>query len=137
MHLVVESFRTSTDDFRWSMSRGDLRKHEVLLNLAIYFRRTGVMAAETRFDGPLEGLLIIHARRHASFEWRTPAGAGTLIFSDKDHDLDFDIVRDICQSVAGDDSRLEREYPKKELRQFLDTMETRRDEGDAGSGREK
>lgn len=136
MGLVVESFRASTDDFRWSMSRSDLRKHELLMNLSYFFRRAGAMAVETRFEGPLEGLLIIHDRRRASFEWRTPAGTGTLMFSQKDNDLDLDQVRDVCQSVAEDDSRLSASYSKKELRQFLDAMETTRNESDA-DGREK
>src|SRR5262249_62108238 len=67
MHLVVESFRTSTDDFRWTMSRSELRKHELLLNLAYHFRRGGAMSVETRFDGLLEGMLIMQSRRQASF----------------------------------------------------------------------
>src|SRR5262249_48603096 len=65
MHLVVESFRASTDDFRWTMSRSELRKHEVLLNLAFSFRRGGAMSVETRFDAPLEGVLIMQSRRQA------------------------------------------------------------------------
>jgi hypothetical protein len=128
MHLAVETFRASTDDFRWSMSRSELRRHQILLNLAIFvFRRGGAMAVETRFDGPLEALLILQSRRLASFQWRTPSGIGTLMFSDKDQDLDMDVVRDICQSVSCDDSRLAAPYSKKELQELLDTIETRRD----------
>jgi len=133
MHLIVECFRASTDDFRWSMSRSALRKHETLLQMGYYFRRGGVMAVETRFDGPLEGLLILHTRRQASFEWRTPSGAGSLMFADKDRDLDLDMLRDICQSVACDDNRLAASYSKKELRDFLETMEIVRDESDPGT----
>jgi hypothetical protein len=132
MHLIVECFRASTDDFHWSMSRSALRKHEALLQMGSYFRRGGVMAVETRFDGPLEGLLIFHTRRQASFEWRTPGGAGSVLFADKDQDLDRDMLRDICQSLACDDSRLAASYSKVQLKDFLETMETARDESDTG-----
>ncbi len=127
MGLVVETFRTSSNDFRWTMSRRELRRHQVLLNLAFFFRRGGAMAVETRFDGPLEAILILHNRRQASFEWRTPASAGSLVFTDKEHDLDLDVVRDICQSVSCDDSRLVDSYSKKELKELLDAIETQRD----------
>ncbi len=127
MALVVETFRTSSDDFRWTMSRSELRRHQILLNLAFFFRMGGAMAVETRFDGPLEGILILRSRRSAAFEWRTSAGAGSLMFTDKEHDLDLDVVRDICQSVSCDDSRLVDSYSKKELRELLDAIETRPD----------
>jgi hypothetical protein len=133
MHLVVESFRASSDDFRWSMSRSELHRHQLLLNVAFFFRRAGAMGVEMRFEDPLEGLLILQNRRTAAFEWRTPASAATLMFSDKDHDLDLDVVRDICQSVSCNESRLAAEYSKKELRQFLDSMETRHDGGDGAA----
>jgi hypothetical protein len=77
-------------------------------------------------------LLIIGDRRHVVFEWRTTSGSadGSIRLTRKDHDLDMEIVRDMCQSVTCDESQLGPPYTKKELKQFLDTIKTTRSEGD-------
>src|SRR5258708_36919660 len=75
MHLVADSYRASTDDFRWSMSRAELRRHQILLNLGAAFPHSVASAVETRYESALEGLLIVNDRRAASFEWRTIPGA--------------------------------------------------------------
>ncbi len=55
VHVIAESYRTGSDDFRWTMSRNELRKHQILVNLGGYFRGTGApVRVETRFDEKLE-----------------------------------------------------------------------------------
>ena len=132
MRLLEESYRASTDNFRWTMSRSELRRHQLLINLAAMFPHGGGRGAsqvETRFDQDIEGLLIVYDGQHASFEFRTVSGAdvgaGYVIFIRKSGNLDLDFVRDVCQSISCDEARLGAEYDKKELQQMLDAMETR------------
>jgi len=122
--LVAESFRTGTDDFRWSMTRAELQRHQMLLGMgATAYPHAHVMAAETRYDARVEGVLVRGDRHTAMFQWQCAAGVsfGMLVFSNKEGDLDFDMVRDACQSLACDESRLyERPYSRKELRDLLE-----------------
>lgn len=135
LRVVAESYRASTDDFRWTMSKAELTRHQMLVSLGRNYPHELASAVETRFDGPLEGLLIIGDRRVAAFEWRTTSGSaeGSITFNGKDHDLDLDVLRDICQSVKCDESRLGPPYTRTELKHFLDTIKTTRIGGDATS----
>jgi hypothetical protein len=129
MHLIADSYRESTDDFRWSMSHAELRRHQILLNLGAAFPHFAASAVETRYEAALEGLLIINNRRSASFEWRTKSGAGVgfITFSSKDKDLDLGVVRDICLSVKCDENRLGPAHSTRELKQILEAIEITRD----------
>ena len=126
IRIVAESYRASTDDFRWTMSRAELSRLQILLGLGRTYPHPLASAVETRFEDALEGIFIIGDRRNVVFEWRTTSGSadGSLTFTGKDHDLDLDVLRDICQSVACDESQLGPPYTKKELKQFLDTIKT-------------
>ena len=133
MQLLADSYRASTDQFRWTMSHDELRRHRLLVNMASLFPHAGAHGpgaaeVETRFDKDIEGLLIIYDGKHANFEWRTTsdAGAGFIMFASKDEPLDLDFVRDVCQSVTCDESQLGPRFDKKELQQMLDAMETTR-----------
>jgi hypothetical protein len=127
VRLIVSSYRTGTDDFGWTMTHAELLRFQVLLRMATgTFPHTNAMAVETRFDGGLEGVLIQADRRTAIFHWQTASGNafGVLVFSQKEGDLDLDWVRDVCQSLACDESRLgETEYSRKELREMLEAIE--------------
>ncbi len=131
--LIAESYRTGTDDFHWFMSHGQLRRYETLLNLAAgTFSHAHAMTVETRFDGAVEGVLIRGDRQSAVLQWQTTSGVafGILVFRQKEGDLDMDWVRDVCQSLACDESRLGgEEYTKKELRELLETIEVKPDGG--------
>jgi hypothetical protein len=127
--MIAESYRTGTDDFRWLMSHAELRRYEILLNLgAGDFSHGHAMTVETRFDGAVEGVLIRGDRQTAVFRWQTTSGAafGVMVFHQKDGDLDLDWVRDVCQSLACDESRLvEKAYTKRELRELLEVIEVK------------
>src|SRR5579872_5081191 len=56
MQLIADGYRASTDDFRWTMSRTELRRHQLLLNLGMMYPHLAGTNVETLFDGPLEGL---------------------------------------------------------------------------------
>jgi hypothetical protein len=122
--LVAESFRIGTNDFGWTMTRAELQRYQMLLSMkAVTLRQMHAMGVETRYDAGIEGLLVRSDRHAAMFQWQSTSGiaAGMLFFSKKEGDLDFDIVRDICQSLACDEGRLlEREYSRKELRDLLE-----------------
>ena len=131
IRMLEESYRASTDDFRWSMSRSELKRLQVLLSLASMFPHgegRGAVAIETRFDSSIEGLLIIYDSQHANFEWRTLSGtaAGYVMFGRREGELDLGFVRDVCWSISCDEDRLGPVYGKKELQQMLDAMETTR-----------
>jgi hypothetical protein len=132
LRIIAESYCTSSDDFRWTMSKAELIRHQILLNMGRNYPHALASAVETRYDDAIEGLLIIGDRRHVVFEWRTTSGSadGSIRLTRKDHDLDMEIVRDMCQSVTCDESQLGPPYTKKELKQFLDTIKTTRSEGD-------
>jgi hypothetical protein len=127
--LIAKSYGTGTDDFRWWMSHAELHRYQILLNMgASTFSHAQAMTVETRFDGEMEGVLIRGDRQTAAFRWQTASGVafGMLIFRQKDGDLDLDWVRDVCRSLACDESRLsEKEHSKKELRELLETIEVK------------
>jgi len=122
--LVAQSFRTGTDDFRWTMTRSELQRYQMLLRMkAVSLQQMHAMGVETRYDAGIEGLLIRSDRHSAVFQWQTASGtaAGMVLFSSKESDLDLDMVRDVCQSLACDETQLlERQYSRKELRDLLD-----------------
>lgn len=126
IRILAESYRASSDDFRWTMSHAELHRHQILIGLGRSYPHALASAVETRFDDALEGLLIMGDRRNFVFEWRTTSGAadGSITFTGKDRDLDLEVVHDICQSVTCDESQLGPPYSKKELKQFLDTIKT-------------
>jgi hypothetical protein len=126
IRVVAESYRASTDDFRWTMSRAELNRHQALLSFGRTYPHALASAVETRFEDALEGLFIIGDRRNVVFEWRTTSGNadGSLTFTGHDKDLDLDTLRDICQCLTCDESQLGPPYTKKELKQFLDTIKT-------------
>jgi hypothetical protein len=128
LRIVEESYRTSSDDFRWMMSRAELTRHQILLNMGRTYPHALASAVETRYGDAIEGLLIIGDRRNVIFEWRTTSGSadGSIRSTRKDHDLDMGMVRDICQSITCDESQLGPPYDKKALKQFLDTIKTTR-----------
>lgn len=131
--MIADSYRESTDAFRWSMSRDELKRHEVLLSLGMLFPHHDAVAVETRFNSTLDGVLVLNDKSRAMFQWRTNGGDGTgfLTFYRKEAALDRDVVRDICASLACDDSQLRPEHSKKDLRNVLEEMETTKsaDEG--------
>jgi hypothetical protein len=122
--LIVESFGTGTDDFRWSMTHAELRRYQSLLAMKVTNSPRGnAMGIETRYDAGIEGFLLRGDRHSAMFQWQSASGGvfGMLYFSKKEGDLDFDMVRDVCQSLACNESQtLEREYSRKELRDILE-----------------
>ncbi len=127
IRLVVASYRASTDDFRWTMSRAELIRHQILLQMAaLTYSHANAMVVETRYDGDIDGVLVQGDRRHALFQWQTKSGEvfGMLRFAQEGGDLDLNWVRDVCQSVAGDASRLgEAEYSRKDLLDMLEAIE--------------
>src|SRR5262249_4984760 len=135
--IIAESFRTGTDDFRWWMTRAELRRHQMLLAMkATNFPNARVMGVETRYDSRIEGVLVRGDRQTAMYQWQTTSGVafGTLVFSKKDGHLDFDMVRDVCQSLACDEEQLyERQYSKKEMRDLLEDAVIKPIEGGAES----
>lgn len=132
VQLLADGYRASTADFRWTMSRAELERHQLLLNLGYRFpqyqhhRGTKV---EARFDGQLEGLLMVHDRTQATFEWRakSAATAGVLGFSATDGDLNLDQVRDICASVTCDEARLGPALTPAGLAALVDSIEMKKD----------
>jgi hypothetical protein len=124
IRMVAESLRIGTDDFRWSMTRAELQRYQSLLGMkASNFASAHAMAAETRYDAQIEGILVHGDRHTAMFQWQSASGVafGMLVFSKKEGDLDFDMVRDVCQSLTCDESQLyERQYSRKELRDLLE-----------------
>jgi hypothetical protein len=125
MQLIADGYRASTDDFRWTMSRTELQRHQFLLNLGVMYPHVAGTKVESLFDGPLEGLLVIHDRTQAMFEWHSKSekGAGYVAFSRTTGDLDLDVVREICASATCDDAQLRPELTKSELAELVDTMQ--------------
>ena len=133
VQFLADAYRASTDDFRWTMSHAELQRHQILLNVQFMYPHTAGTKVETQFDGPLEGLLAVHDRTRAIFEWNAKSGAaaGFVGFTSTAGDLNLDHVRDICASVTCDDAKLGQEPTKSELAELVDTMEITRDAGQA------
>jgi hypothetical protein len=126
MQITAETYRASTDDFRWTMSRAELERHQMLVNLGlIFYPHTAGIKVESLFEGPLEGLLMIRDRTHAVFEWhaKSEAAVGYLSFTSTENDLNLDHLRDICASVSCDDSKLGPQLTKGELDVLANSLE--------------
>lgn len=124
--LVAESYRASTDDFRWTMSHGELLRHEKLLELWYLYPHRAVDVVETWYGDALGGLLILHEdKSHAIYQWQLNSGqaAGFVQFSAKQGALDYNEVRAVCRSVTCDESRLGPELSKDQLGVLADTMQ--------------
>jgi hypothetical protein len=130
MEMIVESFRASTDDFRWTMSRADLQRHQILLNLGYMYPHLRGTKVESRLDGSQEGLLMIHDKTHATFEWHIKSGTagGVMAFTATVGDLNLDKVRDICASVTVDDARLGPPPENGDVSGLVDAIEITKDE---------
>lgn len=131
MHLIAESFGASTSDFRWTMSRAELQRHQILLNVGHLFPpypHTRGTKVESSFEGPWEGLLIVYDRTQARFEWRLKTGpeAGLIVFV-AENGLNLDEVRDICASVSCDETRLGPPRTPADVAALVDTIEMTRD----------
>lgn len=125
IEFIAESYRASTDDFSWAMSRAALRRHQKLLELWALYPHYGIMNVETLSDDSLEGLLVFYEdRAHATFEWQLKSrkAAGYLKFAARQGELNVDDVRAVCQSVSCDESRLGPELGKDQLAVLADTM---------------
>jgi hypothetical protein len=130
MELIVDGFRASTDDFRWTMSRAELRRHQTLLNLGYMYPHVRGTKVESVFDGPQERLLIIQDKAHATFEWHAKTGAagGVIAFAATAGDLNLDQVRDICASVSVDDAKLEPPPAQGNVSGFVDMIQMTKEE---------
>jgi hypothetical protein len=127
LKMIVASYRSSTDDFRWTMSRDELRSHQRLLSLSQpqFFPHERGVTVETAFEGPQEAVLIVSNAESAMYQWATPAAKGYVSFVLPKGKLDLDMVRNVCQSMVCDDSQLSRPYSRQDLQQLLDSMEVK------------
>ncbi|MBI3864877.1 MAG: hypothetical protein HY290_23620 [Planctomycetia bacterium] len=126
IELLVESYRAGTDDFRWTMSRSALARHQMLVQLWQMYPHEGIQAAETRSDKELGGLLIFHeSGSHAMFEWQAKSGKaiGLFKFSAVNGLLNVDDIRAVCLSVACDESKLGTDLTKDQLALMADSIE--------------
>jgi hypothetical protein len=131
MQMIVDSFRASTDDFRWTMSRSALHRLQVLLNVGFLFPQyphARGMKVESSLDGPLQGLLITYERTKARYEWCTKTGTdGGLIVFMGTRDLDLDQMRDICASVTCNEAKLGPPRTPADVAALVDTIEMTKD----------
>jgi hypothetical protein len=126
IQFIAESFRTGTDDFRWTMSRTELYRYQMLLNLSSVYPHENVVAVETTSDAAKEGNLVRHdSGSQAMFEWRLKSGktAGFLRFRAIQGELNVDDVRAACQSVTCDETKLGPALSKRQLAVLADTLE--------------
>jgi len=126
MHeMIVAAYRSSTDDFRWTMSRDELLRHQKLLSLSQpnFFPHDRSVAVETESDGAKESVLIMNAAEVAMLQWKTGAANGYLSFAHKKGKLNLETVRNVCHSLACDESKLGNPWTKKDLQKILDGME--------------
>jgi hypothetical protein len=123
--MVVAGYRSSTDDFRWTMSRDELRRHQKLLSLSQpgFFPHERGVFVETETDGAMKSVLILNAAEIAMLQWQAGAANGFLTFVHKKGKLDLEMVRNVCHSLACDESRLGDPFTKKAMRTALDAME--------------
>ena len=94
--------RTSSADFRWTMSQDEVRWHAwcVVMNNLAQIVPDGW--AETTFGDELDGILLIRQDRHfACFDWQSNAKAvgGFIHFMDDSGELDPVLLRCVCKSV--------------------------------------
>lgn len=98
LHAAI--YEASSADFRWSMSYDELRWHAWLIAKSRVIRSFKTRSVETRFADDVEGLLLV-GTRSAVFEWysKDARAFGTVIFEQKEGDLDLGWVRHACASL--------------------------------------
>ena len=98
--LWAEVYAASPADFRWSMSRQELARHQRLLKFAFLGRGPSARAVETSFGGQVEGLLVLREGM-TTFDWAAADGdvAGNLVFSQRSGKIDPAWIRPICASL--------------------------------------
>jgi hypothetical protein len=126
IEFIVESYRSGTDDFRWTMTHSQLTRHKFLLQLALRdYPHQDVLFVETWSDDDLDGVLVVHSSKtQAMFEWRLKSGKATgfLRFSAARRELNLDDVRWCCQSVKCDPSLMGPELSNEQLAVLADSM---------------
>jgi hypothetical protein len=125
IEFIAASYETSTNDFRWTMSRTALQRHSMLLELTTVYPHKNILLAETWSSPELEGILVLHeGKSFATFEWRLKSGdaAGFLRFNAKQGMLELEQLRAICQSVRCDPERLGAKLTKEEIAILADTL---------------
>jgi hypothetical protein len=100
--LRLAWWQTGSDDFRWTMSRSELRWHAWCIAMTRLGRPELDGWAETMLSGDFDGIVMFDASRHrAIFDWQATnkAVTGYIHFSDKSGNLDPEWVRCVCKSV--------------------------------------
>ncbi|MBS0266563.1 MAG: hypothetical protein JSS02_31825 [Planctomycetes bacterium] len=123
--FIAESYRTSSDDFRWTMTWSQLERYKYLLQMSGGYPHGFVFSVEYYSDPTLEGLLIIHSNKaEAMFEWRLKSGksAGVLHLKARSGEFNFDELRSIAHSVKCDESKLGPPLTKDQIGVLADTM---------------
>jgi hypothetical protein len=100
--LRLTWWQTGSDDFRWSMSRSELRWHAWCIAMQRLGRPELDGWAETMFSSDFDGIVMFAASHlGATFDWQATheAVAGFIHFRDDSGKLDPQWVRCVCKSV--------------------------------------
>jgi len=96
--VLLESYRTNADDFRWSMSPQEVQWHRDCMVPRHFGYQTSV---ELLFREDIDGILAFDKHNRHNFEWQNTSGtaSGFIYFEDKGEKPDHDWMRRVCRSI--------------------------------------
>lgn len=117
MRLQLASYQASSDDFRWSMTRKELRWHAWCILMSRIYCLMPTTSAEYVLHDDIEGILDLNASSKTNtFSYQTADDrfAGTVIFQQHRGSLDTTFVRRVCQSCRFFEDRMPKPMPREE-----------------------
>jgi hypothetical protein len=98
--LRLACCRAKADDFRWSMTPDEVRRHTFCVATRKVVGLDSIRRVEFYSRPDLDGILMFeNGRAHFSWQCVDSMWIGDINFADKDFDHDLDWIRMVCRSV--------------------------------------
>lgn len=128
IRLQLAAYQAASEDFRWSMTRKELRWHSWCIRMSKFYRITSGASAEYVLHDDIEGILnLTPSSKTNTFSYQTADDrfAGTIIFTTRSAPIDKTFMRRVCQSCRFREDRMPKPMPREEnsLRGLFQVME--------------
>ena len=114
--LRIASYQSSGEDFRWTMTPGQVRWLAWCITMRRWFNLLSATHAEYLLRDDLEGILDFGPPgTPVSFDWQTcdDRFGGSVVFTDRKSEVDCRWIRAVCRSLRFSESRV-RHLPENE-----------------------
>lgn len=117
--LRLACFQTSSDDFRWSMTPGEVRWHAWCMRTRFLLALGAGSRAEYLLRDDLEGILHVDSKETCMwFDWQSSDDrfGASVVFRDRSGRIDPTWVRAVCQSLRFSEGQLPLPMPPDQRR---------------------